>query len=79
MIVNSVARRLKYLSMKLLIGAPNFHISQAMRKKRIPRDTIEAMINIMKLMWNIPPAMVKSLNGRGVNPAVKTIQKLNLS
>ena len=36
-------------------------------------------MNIGKLMLNIPPAMVNSLNGNGVKPAVKTIQKLYLS
>ena len=77
--VNSEARRLKYLSMKTLIGAPNFQMSQPIRKNRIPRATIEAMMNITKLISNIPPATVKSLNGSGVKPAVKTIQKLNLS
>ena len=54
-------------------------MSQPIRKKRIPRATIEAMINITKLMLNIPPAMVKSLNGSGVKPAVNTIQKLKRS
>ena len=77
--VNRVAKRLKYLSMNTLIGCPNLHISQPIRKKRNPRDTADAMINIGKLMPNIPPAIVKSLNGSGVKPAVKTIQKLYLS
>ena len=77
--VNRVAKRLKYLSMNTLIGCPNLHISQPIRKKRRPRETVDAIRNITKLMSNIPPAMVKSLYGSGVKPAVKTIQKLYLS
>jgi hypothetical protein len=60
-IVKTIASRLKYLSMKVLIGAPNFHISPAMRKKRRPREMIDAMMNIVKLIWNKPPVIVKSL------------------
>ena len=77
--VNSVAKRLKYLSINALIGAPKRHISHAIKKKRKPRDTIDAMMNIAKLISNNPPAMVNSLYGSGVKPAVKTIQKLYLS
>jgi hypothetical protein len=56
-----MAKRLKYLSIKPLIGAPNRHISHEIRKKRKPRETIEAMINIGMSIWNTPPEMVKSL------------------
>ena len=35
--------------------------------------------NIKKLMLNVPADIVINLNGIGVNPAVKTIQKLYLS
>ena len=37
------------------------------------------MRNIKKLILNVPAEMVMSLNGIGVNPAVKTIQKSQLS
>ena len=59
--VNSVAKRLKYLSINTLIGCPYLHISHPIRKKRIPREITDAMMNIIKLMSNIPPAMVNSL------------------
>ena len=36
-------------------------------------------MNIAKLMWNTPPAIVNSLYGIGVNPAVNIIQKLYCS
>ena len=71
--------RLKYLSMKLFIGVPNFQMSHPTRKKRRPRPMTEASMNMPKLMWNTPAARVKILYGIGVKPAVKTAQKFHSS
>lgn len=74
--MKAIANILKYLSINVLIVGPNFHINHEIRKKRAARLTIEAMINIVKLMLQTPAVTVISLNGIGVNPAVNTTQKL---
>ena len=73
--VKATANRLKYLSINVFIGAPNFQINPPIKKNLSPRLTIDAMTNITKSMLNTPEVMVNNLYGIGVNPAVKMIQK----
>ena len=75
--VNISAKRLKYFSMNSFIGSPNTFISEATIKNLALRLMIDAIKNIKKLMLKVPADMVISLNGIGVNPAVKTIQKFH--
>ena len=60
-IKNRIARRLKYLSMKILIPGPNFRNKAAMAKKRSERLIVEAMTKRKKLSLKTPEAMVKTL------------------
>ena len=76
-IVKAIARKLKYFSMNSFIGSPNTFIKVATIKKRALRLIIDATTNIKKLMLNVPADIVINLNGIGVNPAVKTIQKFH--
>ncbi len=64
--------------MNSFIGSPNTFIKDATIKNRALRLIIDATTNIKKLMLNVPADIVINLNGIGVNPAVKTIQKLSL-
>ena len=73
--VNAIASQLKYLSINNFICGPNFQIKAATKKKRAPRLIIEATMNIIMFMLKAPEDMVITLYGRGVNPAVKIIQK----
>ena len=75
--VNRIANKLKYLSINSLIPSPNFQIKKVTTKNLADRLTMEANKNIGKFILNAPPVMVKTLYGRGVNPAVKTIQKFH--
>ena len=77
--VNSIANKLKYLSIKNLIRSPKILIRIAKRKNRALRLVMDAITNIVKLILKVPDDIVISLNGIGVNPAVKTIQKSQLS
>ena len=77
--VKSIARRLKYFSIKYLILSPNIFIKDASKKNLALRLITEAKTNIPKLMLNVPEERVINLNGIGVNPAVKTIQKSHSS
>jgi len=74
--VNAIANILKYFSMNSRMGSPYLVINPAIRKNRALLLTILANINKEKLTWNAPALIVNSLNGIGVNPAVKTIIKL---
>ncbi len=56
-----MARRLKYLSIKLLMPGPNFLNRAATRKKRSDRLRAEAVRKMRKLSLNTPEAMVKTL------------------
>ena len=76
-IVNTIANKLKYFSMNSFIGSPNTFIKDATIKNRALRLIIDATTNIKKLMLNVPADIVINLNGIGVNPAVKTIQKFH--
>ena len=73
--VNKIASILKYLSIYKRIFSPKTHISVASKKNLALRLTIDAIINIKKLILKVPEDIVISLNGIGVKPAVKTIQK----
>ena len=71
-----IDKRLKYLSIKAVIGSPNWRINSATMKKRAERLIVEASRNMGKLTLNAPAEMVMILKGMGVKPAVKTIRKL---
>ena len=71
-----MANKLKYLSIKDLIGSPYFLIKPATKKKRALLLTALAKMNSIKLILNAPALIVNNLNGIGVNPAVNTIIKL---
>ena len=64
---------LKYLSMKSLIGLPNFQINPATRKNLADRLIAEAITNRGRLILKAPAEIVKILYGINVNPAVKII------
>ena len=72
-----IANKLKYLSIKTRIGSPNFHIKALKRKNLADRLNVDAMT--IKLMSKAPAEIVITLNGIGVNPAVKTTQKFQIS
>tara|TARA_S200000501_G_scaffold310368_1_gene300573 strand:+ start:677 stop:874 length:198 start_codon:yes stop_codon:yes gene_type:complete len=65
--------------MNVLILSPKILIKKAIRKNRALRLIMDATTNIVKLILNVPDDIVISLNGIGVNPAVKTIQKSQVS
>jgi len=69
-----MARKLKYLSITLLIPGPNFLNRAATVKKRRERLRVEAKRKKKKLSLNTPDAIVKTLYGMGVNPAASTYQ-----
>ena len=77
--VNSITNRLKYFSINNLMRSPKTLIRSANKKNRALRLMIDAIKNIVKLILNVPDDIVISLNGIGVNPAVKTIQKSQVS
>ena len=77
--VNSIANKLKYFSINILMCSPKILIRIANRKNRALRLMMDAITNIIKLILNVPDDIVISLNGIGVNPAVKTIQKSQVS
>jgi hypothetical protein len=70
-----MAKRLKYLSMKLLMLGPNFRNKPATKKKRRERLTVEATRKRKILSLKTPEAMVKTLYGMGLKPARNTYQK----
>ena len=78
-VINMIANKLKYLSIKFRIGSPNFHIKALKRKNRADRLNVDAMTNKIKLMSKAPADIVITLNGIGVNPAVNTTQKFHSS
>ena len=78
-IEKSIARILKYRSIKYFIGSPNFHINALSNIKRADLLIMEAIKNKLKLILNAPADMVKTLNGTGVKPDTKIIQKFHSS
>ncbi len=77
--VTNNANQLKYLSINSRIDSPNFQISHPTKKNLADRLTNPAKRNIRKLISNAPAEIVNTLNGIGVKPAVKIIQKFHLS
>ena len=77
--VNIVASKLKYFSIKKRIFSPKKYINVPNNKNLAPRLRVDAIINIKKLILKVPEDMVMSLKGIGVKPAVKTIQKFHCS
>ena len=69
-----MARILKYLLINVWILGPKKYIKLATRTKRSVLEKADASIKIGKLMEKAPAAMVNSLNGMGVNPAMPTAQ-----
>ena len=78
-IIKTIVKMLKYFSISILKGGPNLYISTATRKNRADLLTAEAKTNIGKLILNAPADRVKTLYGKGVNPATATAQALYLS
>ena len=78
-IVNKIASKLKYLSIKSRIFSPKINNNAPNKKNLALRLKAEANINITKLMLKVPEDIVISLKGIGVKPAVKTIQKFHSS
>ena len=74
--VNINASALKYLSMNSFMGSPYFFIKTATRKNLALLLINPERINIGNCIWKAPALIVNSLNGIGVNPAVKMIMKL---
>lgn len=62
--------------MVFLIFSPNFHIKADTKKNRADRLTVEAIRKTKKLILKAPAAMVKTLYGIGVKPAIPTAQAL---
>src|SRR5690554_4589738 len=60
-IVKTIVKRLKYLSIKVVMRAPKAHISPATRKNRNPRPRMEAITNGQRGKTSAPDAMVKTL------------------
>ena len=71
--VKIMVNKLKYLSINVLMGFPNFHINPATKKKRAERLIADARRKSGKLISNAPAEIVNILYGMGVNPAVKII------
>ena len=59
--------------------SPKVLIKSVNKKNLALRLIMDAITNIIKLILNVPDDIVISLNGIGVNPAVKTIQKSQVS
>ena len=74
-----MASKLKYFSIKTRIFSPKIYINVANKKNLALRLSIDAIMNIKKLILKVPDDIVMSLNGIGVKPAVKTIQKFQSS
>ena len=74
-----MASKLKYFSIKKRIFSPKIYTNVANKKNLALRLSIDAIINIKKLILKVPDDIVMSLNGIGVKPAVKTIQKFQSS
>ena len=77
--VNKITSKLKYFSIKKRIFSPNTNINAPNKKNLALRLSVDAIINIKKFILNVPDDIVMSLNGIGVKPAVKTIQKFHSS
>ena len=76
---NKKASILKYLSIKDLIGSPNFQIKLPMIKNLADLATKEAIKNRVKFILNAPAETVNTLNGIGVKPEINMTQKFHSS
>ena len=74
-----MASKLKYFSIKKRIFSPNKNINAPNKRNLALLLNADAIINIKKFILNVPDDIVISLNGIGVKPAVKTIQKFHSS
>ena len=74
--VNKIANKLKYSSMKTLMGSPYIFIKHVTSMNLAVLLMEPAKIKRGKFIPNAPALIVKSLNGMGVNPAVNMIMKL---
>ena len=77
--MNKIANKLKYFSIKKRIFSPKINNNVPNKKNLALRLKADAAIKIKKLMLKVPDDIVISLNGIGVKPAVKTIQKFHSS
>ncbi len=62
-----------FLSKSGPIFSPNLYVKYATKKNLKPLVTMHIKIKDIKLKWIIPLEIVKSLNGKGVKPAVNNI------
>ena len=70
---------MKYLSINSFTGEPYLYIKIEIIKNLNDLLSAEAMINMINETLKAPADIVKILNGMGVKPAVKIIQKLYIS
>lgn len=75
-IVVTDVNKLKYLSIQLFILLPYLYINKANKRYLIPRLKVDANKNIRIGTMAAPAAMVNTLNGIGVNPAVKIVKNV---
>ena len=61
------------LSKRGPIFSPNLYVKYATKKNLEPLVIMHTKIKDIKLKWIIPLEIVKSLNGKGVKPAVINI------
>ena len=66
--------RPRRFSINDFIGCPNLYSRKATRKKRKPLDSIEAVVKVNRSRFVTPLAIVITLYGKGVTPAINTIQ-----
>ena len=59
--MNKILKRLKYFSIKFLMGDPNFQISAATIKNLVLLPIIDANVKSQKSNLNTPDAIVKTL------------------
>ncbi len=71
-IVKITTRILKYLSINDLIEGPKYQINPETRKKRADRLIAETKRKTPNFISNAPAAIVNTLYGIGVNPAMPT-------
>ncbi len=70
---------MKYLSINSFTGEPYLYIKIEIIKNLNDLLSAEAMINMINETLKAPADIVNILNGMGVKPAVKIIQKLYIS
>jgi len=78
-IVNKIASKLKYFSIKKRIFSPKIYNNVPNKKNLALLLNADATTNIKRLILKVPDDIVMILKGIGVKPAVKTIQKFHSS